>query len=523
MGLFEKYYDKVALQRANFETMLAVIEKTDDMQEKLQLAEFASYYAVHNNTGYFTSSILEKVFTDYAKRLKANLSGIKYKPNSFLHILTEGYRAGGHTRVVERWIENAPLTQSHSVVILKHNGAVLDTLAKNTAEKNGEFIIFDTSLNLKSRALKLRELAMSYEYVILHTHMEDATAVVAFGVENFSRPVLFYNHASHLFWIGKSITDLLLDLWHDDGITQKRRKIFNTYFLGIPSKKIQLIDADKTASRKKLNLPLNKKIIITAGSDFKFKPIDDENLLDLIEQIIDDECICYAIGIPQNDKAWSKGQGKSGGKIIPLGVINFDSGYMDYIKSADLYLDSYPVGGETAMIDAISVGTTALSLKSVYPQADYLAVTRAYCLTKNDFIQKAKKILSDESFAREILDEERQSLIKHQSIEAWNEKIENLLKIAPKSHKVQDLSEEKDFCEIDDICVLNNVTYNKNFMTKCDVISEKDIKDGFVYKKIGFDWLLSIEKRRKMNGVKVKTIRLFNIPIIQWQKSLKNF
>ena len=521
MGLFEKYYDKVALQRTNFETMLAVIEKTNDMQEKLELAESASYYAVHNNTGYFTSSVLEKVFTDYAKRLKVNLIGIQYKPNSFLHILTEGYRAGGHTRVVERWIENAPLTQSHSVVILKHNGAVLETLAKNTAEKNGEFIIFDTSLNLKDRALNLRKLAMGYEYVILHTHMEDATAVVAFGVKDFSRPVLFYNHASHLFWIGKSITDLLLDLWHDDGITQKRRKIFNTYFLGIPSKKIQLIDADKTASRKKLNLPLNKKIIITAGSDFKFKPIDDENLLDLIEQIIDDECICYAIGIPQNDQAWSKGQGKSGGKIIPLGVINFDDGYMDYIKSADLYLDSYPFPGGTASIDAISVGVPTLSLKTALSQLDYLKHTSGYCISKDEFVEKAQKILSDESFAREILDEERQSLIKYQSIEAWNEKIENLLKIAPKSHKVQDLSNEKDFCEIDDICVLNNVTYNKNFMTKCEVISEKDIKDGFVYKKIGFDWLISVEKRRKANGVKVKIIRLFGISIIRIVNKLR--
>lgn len=518
MGLFEKYYDKVALQKTNFETMLTMIETTDDIKEKLEIAEFALHYATYNNTGYFTSSVLEKVFTDYAKSLKINLSGIKHKPNSFLHILTEGYGTGGHTRVVERWIENAPITQSHSVVILKHNGAILETLAKNIANKNGEFIIFDTSLNLKDRALKLRKLTMGYEYIILHTHMDDATAVVAFGTEDFTRPVLFYNHASHLFWIGKSITDLLLDLWHDDGITRKRRKIFNTYFLGIPSKKIQLIDANKTASRKKLNLPLDKKIIITAGSAFKFKPIDDENLLDVIKQIIDDKCVCYAIGIPQNDKAWSKAKEKSGDKIVPLGMINFDSGYMDYIKSADLYLDSYPFPGGTASIDAISVGVPTLSLKTALPQLDYLQNTSGYCLSKYEFIEKAKNILTNQVFSRKISDEEKQSLIKYQSIEAWNEKIENLLKIAPKTHKVQDLSKENDFCEIDDICVLNNVTYNENFMTKCQTMSEYDIQNGFVYKKIGVDWLLSIEKRRKINHNKIKIIKLFNTPIIKWYK-----
>lgn len=519
MGLFEKYYDKVAIQRANFETMLEVIQNTDDIKEKLEIAESALKYAVYNNTGYFTSSILEKVFTDYAKTLNLNLNGITYKPNSFLHILTEGYGAGGHTRVVERWIENAPATQNHSVVILKHNGAVLDTLVKNIYNKNGEFIIFDTTLSLKDRALKLRKLAMGYEYIILHTHMEDATAVVAFGTEDFTRPVLFYNHASHLFWIGKSITDLLLDLWHDDGITKQKRKILNTYFLGIPSKNIQLIDADKIAIRKKLNLALDKKIIITAGSEFKFKPIDNENLLDLIKQIIDDECICYAIGISPSNKEWSKAYKQSSGKIIPLGIINFDDGYMDYIKSADLYLDSYPVGGETAMIDAISVGSTALSLKSVYPQADYLAISSAYCLTKYDFVEKAKKVLSDYKFSQEILREERESLIKYQSIEAWNEKIENLLKIAPKNHKVQNLSDEIDFCEIDDICVLNNISYNPNFMQKIELLSGYDKKYGFMYKKIGIDNLISLEKSKKPNGIKTKTINVFGIPLIRWLKA----
>ena len=390
MGLFERYYNKVALQRANFEKMLDIIEKTKDIEKRLETAEFALHYAVFNNTGYFTSSILEKVFTDYAKSLKANLSGIQYKPNSFLHILTEGYVAGGHTRVVERWIENTPFSQSHSVVILKHNGAVLETLTKNIANKNGEFIIFDTSLNLKDRALKLRKLAMGYEYIILHTHMDDATATVAFGSDDFTRPVLFYNHASHLFWIGKSITDLHLDLFEKDELTA-RREISNTYFLGIPSKEIELTNSNKSTIRKKLNLQLDKKIIITAGSEVKFKSIDNENLGTLIEQIIDDECVFYAIGISPNNKEWCKAKEKSGGKIIPLGVINFDDGYMDYIKSADLYLDSYPFPGGTASIDAISAGVPTLSLKTALLQLDYLRKTDGYCHTKDEFIEKAKK------------------------------------------------------------------------------------------------------------------------------------
>ncbi len=101
---------------------------------------------------------------------------------------------------------------------------------------------------------------------------------------------------------------------------------------------------------------------------------------------------------------------------------------MDYIKSADLYLDSYPFPGGTAAIDAISAGVPTLSLKTALLQLDYLRNTSGYCLTKDEFVQKAKKILDDKMFAKEIYNKEKQSLIKYQSIEAWNKKIENLLK-----------------------------------------------------------------------------------------------
>lgn len=102
---------------------------------------------------------METFFCDYAKEIHADLSTITYKPNSFLHILTQGYHIGGHTRVVERWIANAPSTQIHSVVILKPSSDSLNSLKNNVYAKNGEFIAFDNALNLAQRALNLRKLA----------------------------------------------------------------------------------------------------------------------------------------------------------------------------------------------------------------------------------------------------------------------------------------------------------------------------------------------------------------------------
>ncbi len=83
---------------------------------------------------------------------------------------------------------------------------------------------------------------------------------------------------------------------------------------------------------------------------------------------------------------------------------------------------------------------------------------------------------------------------------------------------MQDLSDEIDFCEIDDICVLDNVMYNEKFMLTQNVINQNDIKYGNIYKKFGIDNLISFKKRRKINGTKTMILKLFNIPIAKWEK-----
>lgn len=186
---------------------------------------------------------------------------------------------------------------------------------------------------------------------------------------------------------------------------------------------------------------------------------------------------------------------------------------------ADLYLDSYPFPGGTAMIDAISLGVPVLSLKTALPQLDYLTKTSAYCHSKDEFIAKAKKILNDKAFAKSILQEVQESLIKYQSIKAWNKKIQKLLKIAPKTHKVKDLAKEVDLCEIDDLCVINNIMLNERFMIN-QVMTEFDLKYGFVYKKFGLDLLISLEKRRK-NNIKTLIIKCFNKPLLKYSRNLK--
>ena len=520
MKLYKEHYNKISTFRYNFEKVLERLKAEDNFEIKLELAMYCSNYLVYNNSGYFTSSVLENFFLDFAKKIKVDLRDIAYSKNSVLHVMSEGYKTGGHTRVVERWIDNAPNNQKHSVVFTRKNSSELTTLENNIKNKNGESITLGNEMSLKEKAIELRKLAMKYEFVVLHTHMEDPIPIIAFGVEEFKRPVFLYNHASHMAWLGKSIADLVLDIENEDEVTKIKRGISNTYFLGVPSKKISLTVTDKIAARKKLNLPLDKKIIVTSGGDARFRIICGNSFIDYLKRIMDDNTYCYVIGVKPKSSAWKKIKKETNNHVKTIGFIDFDKGFLDYLKAADLYLDSYPLCGGTAMIDAISSGTTVLSLKSVYPQFDYLTKTSAYCKTKEEFIDKAKRILNDRNYANEIFNEVKESLMEYQSIDAWNKKIDKLFEIAPKEHKINNLTECKDYCEDNDLSVLCNVIVDKKFLKtkKYKIFTDKDlnifIKYGHLYKKQGIPFLFQVLSYKK-SGKKAKVFKLFNIEIFK--------
>lgn len=518
---YKKYYPIIERDKENFEFLLEKINRSTSMEEKLGLADMATNYAISYNTGYYTSSLIEKVYTDYAKTINIDISNIQFKENSFLHVLTEGYNTGGHTRVVERWIENAPSEEKHSVVILRPDISILEELKKLTQLKNGDFIKYDNNWTVKEKTIKLRQLGMKYQYIILHTHMEDPIATIAFGTDEFTRPVLFYNHASHLFWLGKSITDLHLDLKEKDVVTEEYKNIKNKFNLGIPTKCLKFNTLDKLEIRKELGFPIDKKIIITAGSNYKYQPICNDSFIDVLLELADDNTYIYVIGAQKNNTIWKNAHKKSNGHIVALGNIAFNHDYLKYIGMADLYLDSYPMNGWTATIDAVTMNVPVLSLESVLPQLDYLTATESCCYSKEEIIEKAKKLLKDQSYAEKLNNDLKNSLIQNQSKEAWCNKINYLLEIAPKKHKVLDLSNENDKNFINDLAVMNNLHAKKNepFM-----FNKKDInnylKYGMIYKYQGIKHIFDILSLKK-HGIKTKIIKLFGIEIYKHTRGQK--
>ena len=81
-----------------------------------------------------------------------------------------------------------------------------------------------------------------------------------------------------------------------------------------------------------------------------------------------------------------------------------------------------------------------------------------------------------------LYDELKKSLIEYQSIAVWNQKVENLYKIAPKYHCVKDISNIKEYSEPNDLSVLCNVIIDKKFLKKkVELLSIRKIRENINY------------------------------------------
>jgi hypothetical protein len=396
--------------------------------------------------------------------------------NTFLHVITTCYISGGHTRVVERWINNCPDNEKHSIILLdQQDNDIPEKLIKAVQPKNGCFTSL-TDSNYINKALTLRETAQDYEYIILHTHMDDPVPILAFGRNDFTRPVIFFNHADHCFWLGVSIADIVAELRSfGEELSQKRRQIKRNYCLNIPINMPDDIKTDKIEARKKLNFSVDKKIILSMGAADKYLPFGKYNFVKMVLKILNrnENTIFVVIGPDSTDKIWKNAVKNSNGRLIPVGIIP-NTDVNTYINAADLYIESFPISSFTALLDVAVTGIPILSLLTEERHVDVIENSTIKCKTINEIIDKSTAILNGESFNSDNLIKE---IIENHCYEGWLRRLRILTDKTPKSHKINyfnngNLTEET----IDDYDVFLNNS-NKSSKIEERVLNFDDFKN----------------------------------------------
>lgn len=387
---------------------------------------------------FYISPEIENMLLECAKKIPSEdyiITSGDSKKRRILHVLSEGYSVGGHTRLAKNWIKS-DTDSIHSLVTTWRIDTTPQWLFDEVTKSGGWIANLQTvSDKYIERAAKLRKMAYEWaDIVVLHVHMMDPIPVMAFGLDD-GPPIIFMNHGDHVFWLGASIADLVVDLRvSGQKLTLNRRSCNNSCILPIP------LEAKKTFNknqiRQKYNIKENETVILTIASNYKFRSINNYNYIDIIKEIVKnfDNCSVYIVG-PSDTGKWHEVNIETAGKIKALGVLTeIDECY----QMADIYLDSFMMGSMTAVLDASKYGLPIIKFSNSHcPMQTEFGEELEVCnhTNINDILQEINKIRNGDIETYKKFKKANDSIVKNH-ITDTKERIKNIYDLV-EPHKVK--------------------------------------------------------------------------------------
>ena len=338
-------------------TIKQLSKSANSIEDKIMLGRICGNLYTVNQTKVFEDSYWEETLVELLWREYIELPSKKrdlYKKE--LHILTECFSSGGHTRLLENLIK---IRKKGDVLIVRKENSYKEKLCVNNESNVYSFADKDASLR------DIVEIGQLYEVIYLHIHPDDIVVSVAVGIlkkvlgKNIK--VIFINHADHLFSFGFEYVDAIAEIGLNGyNVNKKYRKNKGkkSFFLGIPIpySEFSLVSPRIFSEDKEL-------LIVSAGADYKYSPFADYNFPLFVEKLLDSN-IKFKLIILGADKAseyWKKIEKY---KNVQLWGTVSHAKYMKIIKNADLYLDSWPLFGGTALPEIWATGKLVTGLKT---------------------------------------------------------------------------------------------------------------------------------------------------------------
>jgi hypothetical protein len=96
-------------------------------------------------------------------------------------------------------------------------------------------------------------------------------------------------------------------------------------------------------------------VLLTIGSPHKYQPSRQLDFLKAVVRIVDalDECTLIAVGPGPGDSLWHPLAERTGGRVVAVGL---DPDLAPWHAAADLYLEGFPIGSYTALLEVALAG-----------------------------------------------------------------------------------------------------------------------------------------------------------------------
>jgi len=412
-----------------------------DAEIVLKWIEFTADFAQNSHTGRLADGSLENIALEIGRKLeylfsKENdgnkISNVpqfrKLSKRHVLHIATTVYKTGGHTRLINNWIRN-DVNSIHSLLLINQTTDLPNWLVQIVQRNGGKLIILPPRTSFLPKAKALREVTRSnVDMVILHHHPNDVVPIVAFAKEELP-PVAIMNHADHQFWLGSTIADAIIDFrGYGKELSEKRRFAKETLFLPIPLNDNQPA-LTRSEARKRLNIADGIVMLLSIGASYKYYPLNDHDFfktsVKLLEQNQDAHLYVIGVDFDENMEFFGKVKHK---RLHLLGVIEDTDLY--HIAS-DLYLDGFPYGGGTTILEASSFGICPIL--QFAPLASYmyledisLSGTINCAKNENDYIEQVTYLIRNPDKRGNIGKEVRNKVLLQHTGQEWQDYLDQI-------------------------------------------------------------------------------------------------
>jgi hypothetical protein len=326
-----------------------------DASGAAEIARLAAAHGAYRHHGEFASIELEQLLRDLAGRCTSIEAPTRARSSdAVLHVLTEAFATGGHTRYLQRWVRNDDRPQG---LVLTGDRALPQALARD-AEKGGVTLHRLGSADLLGKAAELRALASAYAAVVLNVHPFDVVPAMAFA--HRERPVVQLNLADHLPWCNASVVDGVISFRSLSNSLVVGRRGFRaeeTCLLPIPLEEPP--PADRDAAKKSLGIDTRSIVVLSAAASYKYESIGSDSFLDIIDPIArtNDSIVILAVGA-RSTRAWRAAAARTEGRIRTE-PLRADPSV--FFAAADIYLDTFPYGSMTSALEAAAMAVPVVS------------------------------------------------------------------------------------------------------------------------------------------------------------------
>lgn len=331
-------------------------------QDALDAASECASHAWLQHSGVFASAELESLIAQAGKHLSAGAparppaSGPKAS-RRLLTIMTSAHSVGGHSRIAWRWCQ-LDAGSEHTLVLTRQAGAAIPEQLLELQAAGRLTIVLLEQPGWDERIQALQALLARADYAILLTHPHDVLPCAAVPAMGNPPPIIAVDHASHVFWLGVSITQVALNT--ATYLLEGRRGIGRQHIGGalLPMNFEHLDRGHIAASAVKsaYGIPQEATLLLSAASGYKFWAIEGVSLAAMIGPVLarHPHVHLLAVGVG-NQRPWEELQARFPAQVHLQGYLS-ESELVACYHACDIYVDSLPLSSPTTLLEAAACG-----------------------------------------------------------------------------------------------------------------------------------------------------------------------